>query len=307
MTLGIMGDACDGRSSKSTVVALFLVFNILLMLQLMVRNIIVNHKLVAAKSFQLKKPSTQVFIAGPIVELGIIGYQFSLLMIILKSDPVSFFKDRGRAMFISLSVLFTQFVSLSVAITWISIAGAGGKRGKVELPLSLKIAKWTCEFLKVLTLIVLGVAGATGNAQILRVYTVLQVILVAVFYYFGGKMIAKILMPDKRGEGVTDEAWAKQCEPALKIKSVSKRCCIASIAYVFFQVASSPIVVQNKDPTKAFLGMCLFLTSVGPCAAFLLTEFFQYCCFGSRKALKTGKVASFGAASTASTMASSVD
>ena len=50
----------------------------------------------------------------------------------------------------------------------------------------------------------------TTVSQIIRYYTVVQVIACAVFYYFGGKMISHILSPSERGQGVTDEAWAKQ-------------------------------------------------------------------------------------------------
>ena len=135
---------------------------------------------------------------------------FSLLMVTTTNDKSGFFQDVGRIMSVTLTVLFIQFTCLSIAITWIKIAGAGGKRGKVELPMRLKVALYTCEALKVVTVIVLGIAGVTKNAQLIRIYTVVQVLACAVFYYFGGKMISKILTPAQRGEGVTDEAWAKQ-------------------------------------------------------------------------------------------------
>ena len=44
----------------------------------------------------------------------------------------------------------------------------------------------------------------------------------------------------------------------------------------------------------------VFLLGTGPIAWWMLKGFFDYCCYGSRKSLKSGKVAAFGAKSTAS-------
>ena len=87
-------------------------------------------------------------------------------MITLSQDSSSFYQDTGRLNFVTLSVLFMQMTCLSIAITWIKIAGAGGKRGKVELPLRLKVALYTCETLKVLTVFVVVAAGIMRNAQV---------------------------------------------------------------------------------------------------------------------------------------------
>ena len=88
-----------------------------------------------------------------------------------------------------------RFTFLSIAVTRIKISSAGEKRGKVELPKRLKFELYMCEFLKVLTVLVLAYSAISKNAQIIRMYTVFQIFACSMFYYFGGKMIANILTP----------------------------------------------------------------------------------------------------------------
>ena len=86
----------------------------------------------------------------------------------------------------------------------------------------------------------------TKNSSYLRMYIVIQVLLMSVFYYFGGKLIYRILLPKSRGQGMTDEAWEKQCEPATKISECSKRTCAACLIYIFLSVSTVPTATQNK-------------------------------------------------------------
>ena len=68
---------------------------------------------------------------------------------------------------------------------------------------------------------------------------------------------------------------------------------------------NSLTIFASQDDTAAFVGMMIFLCGTGPIAWWMLHGFFDYCCYGSRKALKTGKVAAFGASTAMSTTQSS--
>ena len=51
--------------------------------------------------------------------------------------------------------------------------------------------------------------------------------------------------------------------------------------YVLLQVMSAPIAVQNKSAPLAYLGFMIFTLSM-TLGAYILNNFFKYCCFGSR-------------------------
>ena len=174
----------------------------------------------------------------------------------------------------------------------------------VAVTCRLRFSLYAIDVFKVLTVALTVYSGLTKNSSILRMYTVVQLLTMSVFYYFGGKLIYRIMLPAKRGQGMTDEAWEKQCEPATKIRECSKRTCIACLLYIFFQCLSVPTATQNKSPTLAYVGFVVFTLSISV-GGYILVNFFQYCCFGSRKSLRSGKVHSFGAASSLDSRSSS--
>ena len=92
-----------------------------------------------------------------------------------------------------------------------------------------------------------------------------------------------------------------------QIREVSKKPCVGAASYIIIQGVSSPFVAQNESEAKGFFGFMIFLVAVGPVAVWTLNVIFAYCCYGSRKALKTGKVASFGVASTVASSTSSIE
>ena len=61
-------------------------------------------------------------------------YQGALMMSLLGLDKKGFWMDKIRLLGATLIVFFISFACLAIAVTWIKIAGNGGKLGKVQLP-----------------------------------------------------------------------------------------------------------------------------------------------------------------------------
>ncbi len=110
-------------------------------------------------------------------------------------------------------------------------------------------------------------------------------------------MLGGLLMP-KEDPTIEASVWEKRAEPAKKVLYASRRLRVMMIAFAILIAGSSVAGLVSADPNKALTGAILFQMNmlINACGVFYIVV--DYLSFGVRKVLKTGKVASFGNATT---------
>mmetsp|Transcript_28658 Transcript_28658/g.54128 ORF Transcript_28658/g.54128 Transcript_28658/m.54128 type:complete len:387 (+) Transcript_28658:133-1293(+) len=302
------GDDCTERGANATVQMIIFIAYFFMASECARQSVMILFRLKQLNSLDLSKPGnkTLCFVIPTCCCLAF--YMLCLLLNNLNLDESGFITDKLRLLIVALMIVFLQLSNLQIASTWISIGGSAGKKNVQfkDYPPNIKTALWACTFLKYLSVIVVIGSVALGKIQVIRLFTFLQFIAVAIFYYFGANKLASMLTPT-RASSDDDEGYAKKCEPATKIKSAGHICCLFAILYLLFAGASSGFLVsmeQGKGQIGTYLFMCSMLSAGG-----LMFTFVAYCRFGVKKTLARGGksgTTKIAPTTTASSTASSV-
>mmetsp|Transcript_4563 Transcript_4563/g.9214 ORF Transcript_4563/g.9214 Transcript_4563/m.9214 type:complete len:391 (-) Transcript_4563:27-1199(-) len=279
------GDSCEDPLPMHIPIVLLFLINIFGASYVFSKAANVLWRLRKCKALDLKKPGnlTMAFLLPTTGFLSL--YKLSLFVAAINADPSGFFAGVLRRISTGFLVLFLQLSSLQIAITWLTIGGSAGKKNVkfTDYPKNIKVAYWICQGLKSLTVIVVITCGALGEIQMLRMYTFLQFVMIAIFYLFGSRILAKMLTPTQNG--MSEEKYKAMCEPAMAIKKCGKTSFGLSLLYLLLSASSSGMLA-SKD--KGDTGIMIFELSILS-AIILFNGIMEYCRFGVRKTLAKGK------------------
>jgi hypothetical protein len=305
--VGKTGDDCKDNIPVYSIVFAIICINVIFSWKSFVDTLMILIKLKKADALDLKKPGIvcMSFAAPGLFFLG--SYQFSLFMGYLNLDESSIFLGSIRLISTLFLVTFFQLAAMQIGKTWIVIGATAGKKGlqRKDYPTNLKLQVYGASGFQYLTILVVLFTAVSKNTQIFRLYTVFCCLVLVLFYHFGGRSLAKLLMPATRDPTVSDEKWAQTCEPANAILGKSKICCYCALSYIILSIAASPFL--SKAGKGSLPGILLFECGVGILIFCLRYGCVAYCVFGVKKVLAGGGKSGRGASTVAPSSASSTD
>ena len=255
-------------------------------------------KLKAAGAFSMQKASNVAFIYCFLAVFGIFIYQFSCFMCAANLGPFALFADSIRPLGVAMGLVFMILCGFQITVVWMKLAlSTQAKGGALEkkinkIMLCVRITQG-------LVIAVVAFSMISGVITIMRLFTTLMGLMLGIFFHFGGNMLGKILMP-KEDPTIEKSVFEKRAEPAKKVLQTAGRLRLMMILFAFLIVLSSVAGVVSADPNKSLVGGILFQINFFN-AVLVFWNLIDYLSFGVRKVLKSGKVASFGAATTANT------
>ncbi|GMH78680.1 hypothetical protein TrST_g5097 [Triparma strigata] len=299
VTVGADGEDCQGRGLFNAIWFGGCAFIITCMQAFMVGKLLMIFvKLKAAGAFSMQKASNVAFIYCFLAVFGIFIYQFSCFMCAANLGPFALFADSIRPLGVAMGLVFMILCGFQITVVWMKLAlSTQAKGGALEkkinkIMLCVRITQG-------LVIAVVAFSMISGIITIMRLFTTLMGLMLGIFFHFGGNMLGKILMP-KEDPTIEKSVFEKRAEPAKKVLQTAGRLRVMMILFAVLIVLSSVAGLVSADPNKSLVGGILFQINFFN-AVLVFWNLIDYLSFGVRKVLKSGKVASFGAATTANT------
>ena len=197
------------------------------------------------------------------------------------------------------ALVFVLMCGFQITVVWMKLALSTQKKGSAtENKIKRIILCVRC--MQCLVFVVVAISIVSGVIAIMFFFSVFMSLVLGIFFHFGGNMLGRILMP-KPDPTIEPAVFEKRAEPANKVLKTASILRICTAAFGVLILVSSALGLTSADADKALVGAIVYQLNMMN-AGFLFFVVKDYLSFGVRKVLKSGKVASFGAATTAKTI-----